>query len=224
MMGKVLIKGGTVLSLDRAVGNMVEADVLIEDGSHQRGGYVAASSERRGRRCRRHDRHARVRRHPPPPVAVPASATPERSATTVRPELSGHYTPDDLYAATLVGLLQALEAGITTVVDWCDVSGDAAHLEAALTAHADSGLRTVFVPVATDSAQRRPLTPRSRSPPPTSSRPNSTSSRPDGPRHAKRDGGFMPMPAPPRRRVARLPSWVAEGCSGPMSRCPTAPA
>ena len=62
------------------------------------------------------------------------------------PELSGHYAPEDLYAASLAGLLQALEAGITTVVDWCDVSGDPAHLEAALTAHADSGLRTVFVP------------------------------------------------------------------------------
>ena len=56
------------------------------------------------------------------------------------------YTPDDVYAATLTGLLRAIEAGITTVVDWCDVSGDAAHLEAALRAHADSGVRTVFVP------------------------------------------------------------------------------
>ena len=32
MADRVLIKGGTVLSLDRAVGNMVDADVLIEDG------------------------------------------------------------------------------------------------------------------------------------------------------------------------------------------------
>ena len=32
MKGKVLIKGGTVLSLDRAVGNLVGGDVLIEDG------------------------------------------------------------------------------------------------------------------------------------------------------------------------------------------------
>ena len=32
MADRVLIKGGTVLSLDRAVGNTVEADVLIEDG------------------------------------------------------------------------------------------------------------------------------------------------------------------------------------------------
>ena len=66
--------------------------------------------------------------------------------TTSGADVSGHYTPDDVYAATLAGLLRALEAGITTVVDWCDVSGDAAHLEAALTAHADSGVRTVFVP------------------------------------------------------------------------------
>ena len=43
-------------------------------------------------------------------------------------------------------MLRAIEAGITTVVDWCDISGDAAHLEAALRAHADSGVRTVFVP------------------------------------------------------------------------------
>ena len=34
--------------------------------------------------------------------------------------------PTIVYAATLVGLLQALEAGITTVVDWCDVFDDAA--------------------------------------------------------------------------------------------------
>src|SRR5687768_17248373 len=29
-----------------------------------------------------------------------------------------HYGPDDVYAATLIGLLGAAEAGITTVVDW----------------------------------------------------------------------------------------------------------
>ena len=33
MADRLLIKGGTVLSLDRAVGNTVDADVLIEDGT-----------------------------------------------------------------------------------------------------------------------------------------------------------------------------------------------
>lgn len=54
-------------------------------------------------------------------------------------------TPDDLYAATLIGLLGAIEAGTTTVVDWADFPADPALTEAARQAHADSGLRTVFV-------------------------------------------------------------------------------
>jgi cytosine/adenosine deaminase-related metal-dependent hydrolase len=57
----------------------------------------------------------------------------------------GNLTPDGVYAASLVGLLQALQAGITTVVDWCDVTGDIDHLEASASAHAESGMRTVLV-------------------------------------------------------------------------------
>ena len=51
--------------------------------------------------------------------------------------------PMTLYAATLIGLLGAAEAGISTVVDWCEVNTDNAHMDAALQAHADSGMRTV---------------------------------------------------------------------------------
>ena len=146
MKGKVLIKGGTVLSLDRAVGNLVEGDVLVEDGVitevgrslHARSAEVVDAADT---------------------IVMPGFVDTHRHlwqslrrsvGTTLGSDDSGaepgEYTPDDIYAATLVGLLHALEAGITTVVDWCDISGDAAHLEAALTAHVDSGLRTVFVP------------------------------------------------------------------------------
>ncbi len=53
--------------------------------------------------------------------------------------------PDDVYAATLIGLLGAIEAGVTTVVDWSPIRPDDALVDAALRAHADTGLRTVFV-------------------------------------------------------------------------------
>ena len=150
MADRVLIKGGTVLSLDRAVGNMVEADVLIEDGIISE---VGPSLRARGAEVVDAadtivmpgfvDAH----RHLWQSLAGDAGQRPT-------PTCPADYTPDDVYAATLVGLLRALEAGITTVVDWCDISGDAAHLEAALPAHADSGVRTVFVPSAS-SARRR---------------------------------------------------------------------
>lgn len=55
-------------------------------------------------------------------------------------------SPDDVYAATLVGLLGATEAGITTVADWFDCPSEKDGVaEAALQAHSDAGLRTVFV-------------------------------------------------------------------------------
>jgi cytosine/adenosine deaminase-related metal-dependent hydrolase len=56
-----------------------------------------------------------------------------------------HHSPEDVYAATLIGLLGAAAAGTTTVVDWADVPGTEAHIEAVRQAHADAGLRTVFV-------------------------------------------------------------------------------
>jgi 5-methylthioadenosine/S-adenosylhomocysteine deaminase len=56
-----------------------------------------------------------------------------------------HYDADDVYAATLIGLLGAVEAGITTVVDRFDARHDDALVDAALQAHADAGLRTVLV-------------------------------------------------------------------------------
>jgi len=148
MKGKVLIKGGTVLSLDRALGNMVGADVLIDDGIISEVGLSLRA------------RNADVV-DASDTIVMPGFVDAHRhlwqsllrnlgSASVAN--ASGHYTSDDLYAATLVGLLQALAAGITTVVDWCEISEDAAHLDAALSAHADSGARTVFVASASTMA------------------------------------------------------------------------
>jgi cytosine/adenosine deaminase-related metal-dependent hydrolase len=65
-----------------------------------------------------------------------------------------HLGPDDVYAATLIGVLGAIEAGITTIVDWWDLPlGDAA-IAAALRAHTDAGARTVFVYASQEPATR----------------------------------------------------------------------
>lgn len=51
---------------------------------------------------------------------------------------------DDLYAATLIGLLGAAEAGITSVVDWSGLSLTGVRAEAVLQAHIDARLRSVL--------------------------------------------------------------------------------
>src|SRR5690242_21396259 len=36
----------------------------------------------------------------------------------LRGRIAGHFRPEDTYAGTLLGAVEALDAGVTTVVDW----------------------------------------------------------------------------------------------------------
>lgn len=148
---KFLIRGGCVLSLDSSVGNHRQADVLIEHGRIAEIGQNLRSRDAEtvdASDCivmpgfvdtHRHTWEALLR------------ALGDLDAGDDPPaRFLAHLSADDVYAATLVGLLGALEAGITTVVDWAEVPEDA--IDAALQAHVDAGVRGVFVrgPVAGD--------------------------------------------------------------------------
>lgn len=139
MASKTLLKGGTVLTLGAKTPNFTEADVLIDDGR-----VAEVGQGLRARDAEMVDASDAIvmpgfvdtHRH------VWKSLFRNLGDTAV---LGSHYQPDDIYAATLIGLLGAIEAGITTVVDWADINSGEDYVNAALQAHADAGLRTVFV-------------------------------------------------------------------------------
>ena len=143
MTSRVLLAGGCVLTLGARTPNYKQADVLID-------GEVIAEV---GTGLRARDaEHVDAT----DTIVMPGFVDTHRHAWTSlfrnlgdRPDEGGSgpdgFGPDDVYAATLIGLLGAAEAGITTVVDWSDAAGDAGLAEAALRAHEDSRLRTVFV-------------------------------------------------------------------------------
>jgi 5-methylthioadenosine/S-adenosylhomocysteine deaminase len=143
-MGRTLLMGGCVLSLDRKVGNFRRADVLIEDD------LIAEVGESiRARDAEVIDATDTI--------VMPGFVDTHRHlweslfrgiGSSLAPSASD-CTADDVYAATLIGLLGAVEAGITTVVDWSEVPSGP-HTAAALQAHADAGLRTVFVNASSD--------------------------------------------------------------------------
>jgi 5-methylthioadenosine/S-adenosylhomocysteine deaminase len=61
--------------------------------------------------------------------------------------LRGHgarYRPEDVYTGTLLGALGALDAGITTLVDWAHIEHTPDHTNASITALRDAGIRAVF--------------------------------------------------------------------------------
>jgi 5-methylthioadenosine/S-adenosylhomocysteine deaminase len=52
--------------------------------------------------------------------------------------------PEDVYAATLFGRLAALDAGITTMLDWAHIQNSPEHADAAIAALREAGGRTVY--------------------------------------------------------------------------------
>lgn len=139
-MTKTLIRGGWVLTMGRS--NLVDADVLV-DGDR----IAEIGAGLRARDAEVVDATGSI--------VMPGFVDTHRHAweslfrnlgsDAASPDRYGpHFGPDDVYAATLVGLLGAAEAGITSVVDWCGLAV-AGHGEAALQAHADAGVRSVLV-------------------------------------------------------------------------------
>jgi len=55
-----------------------------------------------------------------------------------------NFRPQDVYAATLFGRLAALDAGVTTLLDWAHIQNSPAHADEAVRALHDAGGRTVY--------------------------------------------------------------------------------
>lgn len=58
--------------------------------------------------------------------------------------LSKYYRPEDTYAGNYLGALEALDSGITTLVDWSHNLATPEHADAAIQALQDTGMRAVF--------------------------------------------------------------------------------
>lgn len=155
MTGKVLLTGGCVLTLGTKTPNFARADLLIDDGV-----IAEVGLDLRTRDAEIVDASESIvmpgfidtHRH------VWKSLFRNQGGSGVAPAVADVYGADDIYAATLIGLLGAAEAGITTVVDWSVARDDEGFIEAALQAHADAGLRSVFVHAGRVSAAKAATT------------------------------------------------------------------
>jgi 5-methylthioadenosine/S-adenosylhomocysteine deaminase len=54
------------------------------------------------------------------------------------------YTPEDAHLATRLAMLDAVDAGVTTTLDWCHLQNSPEHTDAIVAAHRGSGARVVF--------------------------------------------------------------------------------
>ena len=147
-----LIQGGTVLSLDPSVGDLIEGDVLIEgDTIVEVGPHLEAADaeviDASGMivmpgfvDSHRHIWEGLLRNIG---TDVPLEGRTSYISFVLH-KLAPAFRPEDAYVGNLVSALGAIDAGITTLLDWSHIQGSPAHTDAVIQALEDSGLRAVF--------------------------------------------------------------------------------
>jgi 5-methylthioadenosine/S-adenosylhomocysteine deaminase len=147
-----LIQGGMILSLDRDVGEFTNGDVLIE-GSKILAvgpGLVNGNSEVIDASgmivmpgfvdSHRHIWEGLLRNIG---TDVPLEGRTSYISFILH-KLAPAYRPEDAYVGNLVSAVGAINAGITTLLDWSHIQASPAHTDAVIQALKDSGLRAIF--------------------------------------------------------------------------------
>ena len=150
--GRTLIRGGTVLSLDADVGDFATGDVLVEGDRILAVGPALSNGEVEMIDAtdmivmpgfvdsHRHIWEGLLRNIG---TDVPLEGRTSYISFVLH-KLAPAFRPEDAYVGNLVSALGAIDAGITTLLDWSHIQGSPAHTDAVIQALNDSGLRAVF--------------------------------------------------------------------------------
>ncbi|NUT28660.1 MAG: amidohydrolase family protein [Streptomyces sp.] len=148
MTNRIVLRGGHVVSMDPAIGDLPQGDVLIEDGK------IAAVQPEISADAEILDMSGRIvipgfvdtHRHTweAPIRNVAPDATLDDYFVDILDTFAPLYTPEDVYAGNLAGALECLNAGITTLVDWSHINNTPEHPDAAIQGLAESGIRAQY--------------------------------------------------------------------------------
>ena len=143
----LLIRGGTVVTVDPSIGTLLDADVLVRDGRIAEVGRGLAT----GGNAETIDASRMI--------VMPGLVethwhmwsslgrnfiTEDFEYFPAKWATSAHYEPDDFYRSVALGLAEALNAGITTVHNWSHNTRSPAHADAELSAHRDIPARARY--------------------------------------------------------------------------------
>jgi 5-methylthioadenosine/S-adenosylhomocysteine deaminase len=147
-----LLKGGTVLSLDPAIGDLTDGDVLIEGDRIVEVGHGLTNGDAEVIDASGMivmpgfvDTHRHIWEGVLRSIGTDVPLEGRTSYISfVLHKLAPAFRPEDAYAGNLVSALGAIDAGVTTLLDWSHIQGSPAHTDAVIQALKDSGLRAVF--------------------------------------------------------------------------------
>jgi len=146
---RVLLRGGHVLSMDPQIGDVYGGDVLIEDDRIAVVGQAIEAADAEvidATDCIVLPGFVDSHRHTWETVI--RGIAPDVSLAgyfdIVLDQLAPAYRPEDVYAGNYLGSLEAVDAGVTTVLDWSHINNTPEHADEAIRALQDAQLRAVY--------------------------------------------------------------------------------
>ena len=145
---RVLLKGGVVLTMDAKLGDFDRADVLIEGakivavGPNLQATATVIDASNMIVMPGFVDTHRHIWQGPLRNVFPDGRLGDylKSIGTTAR----GVYRPEDVYVGDLLCAWGAMNAGVTTLLDWSHISNTPAHSDAAVQGLRESGIRAVY--------------------------------------------------------------------------------
>jgi 5-methylthioadenosine/S-adenosylhomocysteine deaminase len=145
---RLLIRNGFVVSMDPDVGDVPYGDVRIEDGKIvEIGRGLDGDAEQIDATgmivmpgfvdTHRHTWQTPVR-------GVLPSCTLDHYFAVMLGSVGGHYRPEDVRIGNYAGALEALNGGVTTLLDWSHINNTADHSDAAIQGLKEAGIRAVY--------------------------------------------------------------------------------
>ncbi len=147
-----LLKGGIVLTLDARLGNFTQADVLIHGAKIAEVGPNLVSNDAEVIDASNMivmpgfiDSHRHIWEGILRNIGTDVPLEGGKSYISfILGKLAPAFRPEDAYAGDLVSALGAIDAGITTLLDWSHIQSSPDHTDAVIQALQDSGMRAVF--------------------------------------------------------------------------------
>jgi 5-methylthioadenosine/S-adenosylhomocysteine deaminase len=147
--GRILIKGGAVLTMDPALGDFDAADVLVEQSRIAAVGrdLAAGAGVEVVDASRMLVMPGFVDTHRHMWQGALRNSLPDGLLSDYVRVILGarvHYRPEDVHIGNLVSALGAIDAGVTTVLDWSHIGNSPAHTDAAIAGLREAGIRAVY--------------------------------------------------------------------------------
>ena len=149
-MRRLLIKSGTIVTMDPDVPDLERGDLLIEDDRIAAVAPTISADDTEVIDAARAivmpgliDAHLHTWQTCLRGIA--ADWTIPEYLHTMHAAVAPAFGPQDIYISTLMGALNQLDGGVTTLVDWCHNNPTLAHTDAAIDALEESGIRAVFL-------------------------------------------------------------------------------